>query len=60
MRFGYTKEDLNFFLEPIIKTGIEPTGSMGTDTPISILSNKSKLFVLLLQTMFCSSNEPSN
>ena len=39
--FGYTKEDLNFFLYPIIQTGMEPIGSMGSDTPISVLSDKS-------------------
>ena len=41
--FGYTKEDINFFIDPIIQTGIEPTGSMGTDTPVSVLSKKHKL-----------------
>jgi len=41
--FGYTKEDINFFIEPILKLGIEPIGSMGTDTPISLLSDKPKL-----------------
>ena len=45
--FGYTKEDINFFIEPILKLGIEPIGSMGTDTPISLLSdNQSSIFLL--------------
>ena len=43
LAFGYTKEDITYFLEPIIKSGMEPTGSMGTDTPISLLSSKPKL-----------------
>ena len=58
MRFGYTKEDLNFFLEPIIKTGLEPTGSMGTDTPISILSNKSKLLYSYFKQCFAQVTNP--
>ena len=58
IRFGYTKEDLNFFLEPIIKTGIEPTGSMGTDTPISILSNKSKLLYSYFKQCFAQVTNP--
>ena len=41
--FGYTKEDLNFSL-PNYSTGMEPIGSMGSDTPISVLSDKSKLY----------------
>ena len=38
--FGYTKEDLNFFISPMFKDGVEPIGSMGTDTPISLLCDR--------------------
>ena len=41
--FGYTQEDLQILLEPMAPTGQEALGSMGTDTPISALSDKSKL-----------------
>ena len=41
--FGYTQEDLKFFLEPMIKSGEDPIGSMGRDIPLAALSNKSRL-----------------
>ncbi|MDO8288434.1 MAG: glutamate synthase large subunit [Parvibaculum sp.] len=40
--FGYTQEDLKFLMTPMALEGQEATGSMGTDTPISVLSSKSK------------------
>ena len=56
--FGYTKEDINFFIDPIIKTGIEPTGSMGTDTPVSILSVKKKLLYSYFKQCFAQVTNP--
>src|SRR6185312_11651017 len=41
--FGYTQEDLQFFLEPMAKAGDDPIGSMGSDTPIAVLSRRPKL-----------------
>src|SRR5260221_4459222 len=41
--FGYTQEDMQFFLEPMAKEPDDPVGSMGTDTPIAVLSRKPKL-----------------
>ena len=41
--FGYTQEDLQFFLEPMAAMGDDPIGSMGADTPIAVLSSKAKL-----------------
>ena len=38
--FGYTQEDLAFFLEPMGEQGDDPVGSMGTDTPIAVLSRR--------------------
>lgn len=38
--FGYTKEDLETILTPMALTGYEPTGSMGSDVPLAILSDK--------------------
>ncbi|MEQ1696855.1 MAG: glutamate synthase large subunit [Hyphomicrobiaceae bacterium] len=40
--FGYTQESLRFLMSPMATTGNEAVGSMGTDTPISALSSKSK------------------
>ena len=41
--FGYSKEDLKFFLEPMILEGQDPIGSMGRDIPLASLSDKSRL-----------------
>ncbi len=38
--FGYTQEDVAKFLEPMAVQGDDPIGSMGTDTPIAVLSNR--------------------
>lgn len=38
MAFGYTSEELNVVLKPMLRTGAEPVGSMGDDTPAAVLS----------------------
>ena len=56
--FGYTKEDISHFIEPIIKSGMEPIGSMGTDTPISLLSSKPKLLFSYFKQCFAQVTNP--
>ena len=56
--FGYTQEDLNFFLEPMGRDGDDPVGSMGTDTPIAVLSNKSKLLFHYFKQNFAQVTNP--
>jgi len=41
--FGYTQEDLKFFLAPIAERGQDPVGSMGRDIPPAVLSTRPKL-----------------
>ena len=41
--FGYTEEELRILLAPMARTGAEPIGSMGTDTPIAVLSDRPRL-----------------
>ena len=36
---GYSSEDLELILQPMVEDGKEPTGSMGDDTPLAVLSN---------------------
>src|SRR4051812_41059134 len=49
--FGYTQEDLRLLMTPMVAGGEEAVGSMGTDTPISALSQKAKLlFTYFKQT----------
>jgi glutamate synthase (NADPH/NADH) large chain len=56
--FGYTQEDASFFLEPMAKGGEDPVGSMGTDTPIAVLSKRSKLLYDYFQQNFAQVTNP--
>jgi glutamate synthase (NADPH/NADH) large chain len=56
--FGYTQEDLLFFLEPMSQQGDDPVGSMGTDTPLAVLSNKSKLLYNYFKQNFAQVTNP--
>ena len=38
--FGYTFEELRMLLVPMARDGVEAVGSMGTDTPLAVLSNR--------------------
>src|SRR6201747_2164044 len=56
--FGYTQEDLQFFLEPIAKPGDDPLGSMGFDTPIAVLSRRPKLLYEYFKQNFAQVTNP--
>ncbi|HSI40393.1 MAG TPA: glutamate synthase large subunit [Xanthobacteraceae bacterium] len=57
--FGYSQEDLKLLMAPMATTGQEAVGSMGTDTPISPLSKKSKsLFTYFKQNFAQVTNPP--
>lgn len=56
--FGYTQEDLNFFLQPAATKGEDPIGSMGRDTPISVLSDRSKLLYTYFKQCFAQVTNP--
>ena len=56
--FGYTQEDLKILMAPMAVTGQEAVGSMGTDTPISALSNKSKLLYTYFKQNFAQVTNP--
>ncbi len=56
--FGYTQEDLKLLMAPMAVTGQEAVGSMGTDTPISALSNKSKLLYTYFKQNFAQVTNP--
>ena len=56
--FGYTQEDLKFFLEPMASAGDDPIGSMGKDTPISVLSDKPKLLYTYFKQNFAQVTNP--
>src|SRR3954451_2535065 len=56
--FGYTQEDVQFFLEPMGRDGDDPVGSMGTDTPIAAFSNKPKLLYNYFKQNFAQVTNP--
>ncbi len=56
--FGYTFEDQRKILLPMAKEGVEATGSMGTDIPLAVLSNKSKLLYDYFKQLFAQVTNP--
>ncbi len=56
--FGYTQEDVQFFLEPMAQTGEDPIGSMGADTPIAVLSKRPKLLYEYFKQNFAQVTNP--
>jgi glutamate synthase (NADPH) large chain len=56
--FGYTQEDLKLLMQPMAVTGQEAVGSMGTDTPISALSDKPKLLYTYFKQNFAQVTNP--
>ena len=56
--FGYTTEDVKLLMEPMAVTGQEAVGSMGTDTPISAMSDLSKLLYTYFKQNFAQVTNP--
>ncbi|MCC0029372.1 MAG: glutamate synthase large subunit [Brucellaceae bacterium] len=56
--FGYTQEDIKLLMAPMATTGQEAIGSMGTDTPISAMSDKSKLLYTYFKQNFAQVTNP--
>jgi glutamate synthase domain-containing protein 2/glutamate synthase domain-containing protein 1/glutamate synthase domain-containing protein 3 len=56
--FGYTQEDISFFLEPMGRDGDDPVGSMGTDTPLAAFSNKPKVLYNYFKQNFAQVTNP--
>jgi glutamate synthase (ferredoxin) len=56
--FGYTFEDQRMLLLPMGKDGVEATGSMGTDIPLAVLSDKSKLLYDYFKQLFAQVTNP--
>ncbi len=56
--FGYTEEELRVLLTPMARTGAEPIGSMGTDTPIAALSDRPRLIFDYFTQLFAQVTNP--
>ncbi len=56
--FGYTEEELRILLSPMAKAALEPLGSMGTDTPIAVLSSRPRLLFDYFTQQFAQVTNP--
>jgi len=56
--FGYTREDIEFFLKPMAETGKDPIGSMGRDTPPAVLSDRPKMLYDYFKERFAQVTNP--
>ena len=56
--FGYTYEELNLLVAPMARTGAEALGSMGTDTPIAVLSARPRMLFDYFQQLFAQVTNP--
>ena len=56
--FGYTLEELKMLLAPMAANGQEAVGSMGTDTPLAVLSDKSPLLFNYFKQLFAQVTNP--
>ena len=56
--FGYTGEELTMILAPMGVNGQEPVGSMGTDTPLAVLTDRPKLLFDYFKQLFAQVTNP--
>ena len=56
--FGFTQEDINFILKPMVTDGQEPSGSMGNDAALPVLSNRPKLLYNYFKQLFAQVTNP--
>ncbi len=56
--FGYTLEDINTIILPMGKNAKEPIGSMGSDTPIAVLSERPQLIYNYFKQLFAQVTNP--
>ena len=56
--FGYTEEELRMIVSPMARSGAEPLGSMGTDSPIAAISSKPRLVFDYFSQLFAQVTNP--
>jgi glutamate synthase (NADPH/NADH) large chain len=56
--FGFTYEELNMLVAPMARTGLEALGSMGSDTPIAVLSARPRMLYDYFQQLFAQVTNP--
>ena len=58
LMFGYTNEEVNLLVKPMALSGAEALGSMGTDTPIAVLSSRSRMLFDYFSQLFAQVTNP--
>lgn len=58
LAFGYTYEELNLLVAPMARLGAEPIGSMGTDTPVAVLSQRPRMLYDYFHQLFAQVTNP--
>ncbi|WP_267642644.1 glutamate synthase large subunit [Haloarchaeobius amylolyticus] len=56
--FGYTHDELQHMIEPMSKKGKDPVGSMGDDTPLSVLSDYNRPLFSYFKQLFAQVTNP--
>lgn len=56
--FGYSREDTDFILNSMASNGVEPIGSMGSDQPLAVLSEKPQLLYWYFKQLFAQVTNP--
>ncbi|HLY73011.1 MAG TPA: glutamate synthase central domain-containing protein, partial [Planctomycetota bacterium] len=56
--FGYTTEDVKILVGPMAENGVEPLGSMGTDTPLAVLSDRPQVLYNYFKQLFAQVTNP--
>jgi len=56
--FGYTGEDLRLIIAPMARTAIESLGSMGTDTPVPVISERPRMLYEYFKQLFAQVTNP--
>lgn len=58
LAFGYTNEELNKILKPLVAEKKDPVGSMGYDSPLAVLSKKPQLLYNYFKQLFAQVTNP--
>jgi glutamate synthase (ferredoxin) len=59
LAFGYTYEELSKVIQPMVKDGVDPVGSMGYDSPLAVLSKRPQLLYNYFKQLFAQVTNPA-
>ena len=58
MAFGYSSEELDMIVKPMVSSAYEAIGSMGDDTPLAVLSLQPRLLYTYFKQLFAQVTNP--